>query len=274
MGDLSARLLRGAAPSSGDPRAACESLSRSERGRTDHHTQALPEELLRRAGGAGEVDVHRARGDDRAGARRGFAAGAHSARWRAGGHAGDIPSRQLGVAPPGRDAAARVSGGCGLQAPARCLGGAAGARGALAFRRALDPCQGAARGLHAPPRRRARARHECRPGAGVHGQALLDEISGTGHCVLRRRRTDRPRHAPPCALFAHAAREPRPVRGRDSRALGRTRGARAQCHHRALRARLRGRPLAAGAVRGSPVCSTCVPGVSPGRQWWGDRTAR
>ena len=221
VGDLRARVLRGALPASGDPRAARESLSDRDRGRADRHTQEFPEEFLRRSGRAGEVDVDRPCRHDRAGARQRFATRAHPARGRPVGHARDLPSRQLGVAVAGRDPAARISGGGRLQAPARCLGRTARARGALALRRALDPRQGTARRLSAPPRRRARARHERRPGTGVHGQTLLDALSGPGHRLLRGGRADRARHAPAGPIPVDAAREPRAIRSRDSRALGR-----------------------------------------------------
>jgi Kdo2-lipid IVA lauroyltransferase/acyltransferase len=47
--------------------------------------------------------------------------------------------------------------------------------------------------IFAPPRRRARARDECRSGAGAGGAASMDALSRSGHGVLRRRRANRAR---------------------------------------------------------------------------------
>ena len=57
---------------------------------------------------------------------------------------------------------------------------------------------------------RARGGHERGPGARVDGQALLDEVPGSGHRLLRRRRTDRARDATADHVSGHAPREARP----------------------------------------------------------------
>ncbi len=61
---------------------------------------------------------------------------------------------------------------------------------------------------------------ECRSGAGLDGQALLDSISGTGHRVLRRRRSDFARNASAGHVCQCAPNSPRLLRSRVQAAVG------------------------------------------------------
>ena len=102
----------------------------------------------------------------------------NSVRGRPIGDAGDLASVQLGVAPAGRGSASRLPGGRRLQAAARCVGRAPDAPGAYPFRREAHSRERAARRFSAPPRRRARAGDELRPGARVDRQAHWTSFLG------------------------------------------------------------------------------------------------
>jgi hypothetical protein len=69
----------------------------------------------------------------------------------------------------------------------------------------------------------------------------LDPVPGTGHRLLRRRRSDCARDPPAGLVCEHAQNSPRILRGRSKASVGRTRGDRAQHRDRALRPRLRNR---------------------------------
>src|ERR1700724_3100730 len=140
-------LLRRPASRARDSRAARKSVSLSDRRAAHGHSQAVLEEFLRRAGGGSEVGVDERGRYAPPHARHERRTGASIPGCRPDNHVDDLASGQLGVVVARGHAAAGLSVGRCLQAPARSMGGTTHAQGALAFRGAAGAGQGTAGGF-------------------------------------------------------------------------------------------------------------------------------